>query len=438
MPKFKNRSFLQDIAMSPWKRIFGALMIMTLSPFSAVVFTQEQSFDLLIRGGQVIDPKNSIDGRRDLAISQGKIARVAERIPESQARKVIDASGLIVVPGLIDIHGHVFYGTEANAAYSNGPSAVPPDGFTFRSGVTTIVDPGGAGWRNFEQFKTNVVDRAQTRVLALLNIVGSGMKGGAVEQNLADMEAGATAACIGRFPGTLVGIKVAHYMGAEWDPVDRAVEAGRVAQVPVMIDFGGHQPELSLRDLFLVHLRPGDIFTHAYAHVRGRIPVVDEQGKVRDYVMEARKRGIIFDVGHGGGSFLFRQAIPALRQGFAPDSISTDLHIGSMNAGMKDMLNVMSKFLNMGVSISDVVTQSTWKPAQVIKRTDLGHLSVGAPADVAVLRIRQGDFGFVDTGGGKLPGNRRLECELTLREGRVVWDLNGISYPLWEKVPPRK
>lgn len=423
--------------MSKWKRLLRGLVLMTLSSSGAQALAQAQQFDLLLRGGRLIDPKNSIDGPRDVAIAQGKIARVAERIPQSQAKRVIDASGLVVVPGIIDIHAHVFWGTETNAYMSNGPSALPPDGFTFRVGVTTIVDAGGPGWRNFEPFKAQVIDRSLTRVLALLNIVGSGMKGGAAEQDLADMDAHLTAKCIKQYPGTLVGVKVAHYQGAEWDPVDRAVEAGRIAGVPVMIDFGGHVPELSVRDLLLEHLRPGDIFTHTYAHVKGRIPLVDENGKVRPFVFEAHKRGIVFDVGHGGGSFLYRQAVPALRQGLTPDVISTDLHTGSMNAGMKDILNVMSKFLNLRMSLSDVIERSTWKPAQVVHRTDLGHLSEGAPADVTILRVRKGTFGFVDTGGGRMPGNLKLECELTLREGKVAWDTNGISYPQWDKVSPK-
>ncbi len=395
--------------------------------------TTEQQFDLLLQHGHVIDPKNQIDSAMDVAIAGGKIARVAAQIPASQARQLVDATGLYVVPGLIDIHAHVFFGTEPDAYLSNGLSALPPDGFTFRGGVTTLADAGGAGWRDFLQFKGQVIDRAQTRVLSFLNIVGSGMKGGPVEQNLADMDPKLTAMRAAQFPKVIVGIKVAHYQGPEWVPVDRAVEAGRLADIPVMVDFGSHIPELSLKDLLLVHLRPGDILTHAYANVRGRIPVVDEQGKVRPYVLEARKRGVIFDGGHGSGSFLFRQAVPAMRQGFAPDSISTDLHSGSMNTGMKDMLNVMSKFLNMGTSLGDVVIRSTWNPAREIKRADLGHLSVGAAADVSVLSLREGKFGFIDTGGNKMPGTRKLECELTIREGRVVWDLNGISRPEWDK-----
>ena len=281
---------------------------------------------------------------------------------------------MFVVPGLIDIHAHVFYGTEPDAYLSNGLSAVPPDSHSFRSGQTTLVDAGGAGWRNFPQFKAQVIDVARTRVLSFINIVGSGMKGGPVEQNLADMDARLTALRIRQHPGVIVGVKVAHYSGLEWDPVVRAVEAGRERSVPVMVDFGGRTPPHPLEDLLLKYLRPGDIMTHAYAHVRGRNPIVDESGKVRPYVWEARKRGVIFDAGHGGGSFLFRQAVPAMKQGFVPDVISTDLHTGSQNSGMKDILNTMSKFLNMGMPLREVIRSNTARAAEVIKRPDLGHL----------------------------------------------------------------
>jgi dihydroorotase len=392
---------------------------------------QNPPFDLLIRNGRVIDPKNGIDAVMDVAVSGAKIARVAPNIDPSLAQRVADATGLHVVPGLIDIHSHVFYGTERDAYLSNGESAVPPDSHSFRSGQTTLVDVGGAGWRNFPQFKEQVIDRARTRVLSFINIVGSGMKGGPIEQNLADMDARLTAMRVRQHLGVIVGIKVAHYSGPEWDPVTRAVAAGRETNVPVMVDFGGHTPPQSLEDLLLKHLRPGDILTHTYAHVAGRIPIVDEGGKVRPYVWEARKRGVIFDAGHGGGSFLFRQAVPALKQGFPPDVISTDLHTGSMNTGMKDILNTMSKFLNMGMTLQDVIKANSSKAAEVIKRPDLGHLSVGGEADIAVLNLRRGTFGFVDVSGGKLVGDQKLECELTVKGGQVVWDLNGISQPIW-------
>jgi len=393
-----------------------------------------QQFDLLIKGGHVIDPRNQIDSVMDVGITGGKISQVASSIPAAQARQVVNVPGLFVTPGLIDIHVHVFYGTEPDAYLSNGTSSVPPDGFTFRSGVTTVVDAGGSGWRNFRQFKDQVIDQARTRVLALINIVGSGMRGGPVEQNLADMDPRLTAMRIRQYPGIIVGIKAAHYQGPEWDPVDRAVEAGKMTDVPIMVDFGDFVPERPFQELVLKHLRPGDMYTHTYL---GRVPMLDSQGKVMPYLFEARKRGVLFDVGHGAGSFLFRQAVPAMKQGFIPDSISTDLHTGSMNAGMKDMLNVMSKFLNLGMSIQDVILRSTWNPARQIKRTELGSLGAGSTADLVVLSLKKGNFGFIDVDGGKMMGTQKLECELTIREGRVVWDLNGLSRPDWDKMRPQ-
>ncbi len=392
-----------------------------------------QNFDILIKGGKVVDAKNGIDKVMDVAIKDGKIAKVDVNIPQNQAAKVIDAKGLFVSPGLIDIHSHNFHGTEPDAYLSNSFTALPPDGFSFRSGVTTIVDVGGAGWRNFRIFKEQTIDRSKTRVLSFLNIVGSGMKGGAIEQNIDDMSPKLTAIVAKQHPGVIVGVKLAHYSGFDWTPTERAVEAGRLADIPVMIDFGGSDPELSIEKLFMEKLRPGDIFTHTYAHVNGRIPVVDEQGKVRDFVFAAQKRGIIFDVGHGGGSFVFEQAVPALQQGFKPNSISTDLHTGSMNGGMKDIINIMSKFVNMNMPVNEIIATVTWNPAQIIKRTDLGHLSVGAVADVTLLNLRDGDFGYIDTQGKKLKGDKRLECEMTIRDGKVVYDLNGRGAPVWNE-----
>jgi dihydroorotase len=201
-----------------------------------------------------------------------------------------------------------------------------------------------------------------------------------------------------------------------------------------MVDFGEHQPPNSIEALFMKHLRPGDIFTHTFSYgPKVRETVVDENGKVKLFVFAAQKRGIIFDVGHGGGAFSWRQAVPAIQQGFLPNVISTDLHAESMNAGMKDMSNVMSKFLNMGMSLEDVILRSTWNPANVIKRPDLGNLSAGTEADVTVFNVRKGNFGFLDTRQTKLKGTQKLEIELTIRAGKIVWDLNGISASAWEE-----
>ena len=366
-----------------------------------------QDYDILIQNGHVIDVKNKIDDVYDIAISKNKIVSVDKKINAKNAKRVVDASGLIVVPGLIDIHSHNFHGTIPNRYLSNSFSALPPDGFSFRSGITTIVDVGGAGWRNFEVFKNQVIDRSQTRVLSFLNIVGFGMQGGAVEQNIDDMNAELTAEIVKKYPNEIVGIKLAHFNGYNWLPVDRVVKAGEISDVPVMIDFGGSKPLMPLDSLLLNKLRPGDIFTHTYANVLGRMSIVDGNNKLFPFVKKAQERGIIFDVGHGGGSFAFSQAIPAIDQGLKPNTISTDLHTGSMNRGMKDLLNVMSKFLNIGLDLSEVVTATTWDAAKVIKRNDLGNLSVGSVADLVILNLRTGQFGFVDTKDKKIKGDKK-------------------------------
>ena len=401
-----------------------------------------QEIDLLIKGGHVIDAKNKINGKMDVAVKDGKILRVAADIPASSAKKTINVNGLYVTPGFLDIHGHVFHGTEPDNYLSNSQDALPPDGFTFRAGVTTVADAGGAGWKNIDLFRKNVVDKSKTRVLAFMNIVGGGMRGvETFEQDKTDMDPKLTAASAKKNKDIVIGIKIAHYIGHDWDPTDFAVAAGKIAEIPVMVDFGKALPPLPLEDLLLKHLRPGDILTHAYRYdqefdksgemIEHKQAIVDvNTKKLKPYVWEARKRGVIFDVGHGGGSFNWSQAVPAMEQGFHPDVLSSDLHTGSMNAGFKDMANLASKFLVLGMPLADVVAASTWNPAKVIQRPELGHLSVGSEADIAVFRLREGDFGYIDASGMAIRGKQKLEAELTLRNGRVVWDLNALSAPL--------
>jgi dihydroorotase len=396
--------------------------------FIAAYAGAQPKYDLLLKGGHVIDAKNNISAIRDVAVAAGRIALVAENIPSSEARKTIDVSSLYITPGLVDIHEHVF-SASMNREYT-GEDCVRADSFSFRSGVTTVVDAGCTGWRNFGEFRDEVINKEKTRVLAMLNIVGSGMGGRMdVEQNTKDMDPVRTAEVARRNNDVVVGVKVAHYAGPEWIAVDRGVEAGKLANIPVMVDFAEFRPERPFQELVLKHLRPGDIYTHQYLHV---VPMLDGQGHVLPYLFEARKRGIIFDVGHGGGSFSFLQAIPAIKQGFVPDSISTDLHADSMNAGMKDMLNLMSKFLNMGMPLDDVIACSTWHPAREIHHEKLGNLSVGSDADVAVLRVVKGKFGFVDSGHLRMEGDQMLVGEMTLRGGKIVWDLNGLSAEDWK------
>ena len=397
------------------------------------VFSAEPAqYDLLLRGGHIVDAKNHISAVRDIAIRNGVIAAVEDHIDPSTALKTVDVNGLYVTPGLVDIHVHVYASTGERNSYA-GDNSVFPDGFTFRSGVTTVADAGSSGARNFEDFKQHIIDRSKTRVLAFLNIVGAGMRGPRYEDNLSDMDPQVAAEVAKRYAGLIVGIKTAHYSGPEWTPVEHAVEAGTIASIPVMVDFGANKPERPIQVLLTQKLRPGDIYTHCYSGLRNELL---PDGKLNPGMWEGRKRGVIFDVGHGGGSFAWRSAVPAIQQGFLPDSISTDLHIGSMNAGMKDMLDLMSKFLALGLSVDEVIARSTWNPAREIHHEDLGNLSVGSTADVSVLRLAEGDFGFTDMYGARMNGKKKLECEMTVKGGKIVYDLNGISRPDWKTLPP--
>lgn len=399
-----------------------------LFAFLGTLSAQAQ-YDLVLKGGHVIDAKNGIDAVRDVAIRDGKIAAVDANIPATSAKRSVDVQGLYVTPGLVDIHVHVYTGTGVPHVYY-GDNSVYPDDHSFKACTTTMADAGSSGALSFPDFKQRVIDRAKTRVLAFLNIASRGMDSGPIEQDMAGMDAKLTASVVKQYPSVIVGIKSAHFQGPEWTSVDRAVEAGTLANVPVMVDFGIFRPERPHSELVLKHLRPGDIYTHAYLD---RVPMLDENGKVRPYLFEAQKRGVIFDVGHGGGSFVFRYAVPATQQGFYPNSISTDLHIGSMNAGMKDMVNVMSKFLNLKMPLKTVIQASTWNPAREIHREEFGNLSVGSTADVAVLRLDTGRFGFLDVDQKAMSGTQRLACEMTIMGGQVMYDLNARAYDAWDK-----
>lgn len=418
--------------MKKWLIHFGACALILIGATNSKLYAQ--TYDLLLKGGHVLSAKNQYDGIMDLGIAGGKIVLVAPNIPVKSAKQVIDVSGMYVSPGFIDMHVHAFEGTDVDAYIANGLTSLPPDGFTFRAGVTTVVDAGSSGWRNFPQFKKQTIDKSNTRILAFLNIVGTGMVSRFQEQDTSDMNPQQAAYMITKlYPKILIGIKSAHYWG-DFTQVDRAVQAGNLANVPVMVDFGEHDPPNSIEALFFQHLRPGDIFTHTYSYgPKVRETVVDENGKVKPFVLAAQKRGIIFDVGHGGGAFSWRQAVPAMQQGFWPNVISTDLHAESMNGGMKDLSNVMSKFLAMGMPLKDAIQRVTWNPAQVIKRPELGNLDTGGDADITVFSIRKGEFGFLDIRKTVLKGTEKIEPQLTIRAGNILWDLNGISAKKWEE-----
>jgi len=404
--------------------------------FTVCFGVQAQSpepYSIVIKGGHVIDPKNNINTLMDVAIKDGKVVMLAKDIDASLGTQVVNAKGMYVTPGLVDIHVHFFWGHDGSA-YMNAPASLPADGFTFPAGVTTVVDAGSPGWKTFELYKKQTIAGSQTRVLAFLNIVGQGMAGAKYENDISEMDPKKAAEMAKKYPNDIVGFKLAHYVGRTWEPTDRLMEAGRLAKLPVIVDFGGASPYLPLDSLFNVKFRPGDIFTHAFGgngstSPNGRESIVDvTTNKVKPFVIKAQNRGIIFDVGFGGSSFLFNQGTPAIKSGFYPNSISTDLHTGSMNNAMKNMPNIMSLFMAIGMDLQSVIKASTWNPAQEVNRPELGNLSVGAEADVAIFTLREGNFGFYAR-DGKVAGKNRLETEMTIRAGKIVYNLNAIAEP---------
>jgi dihydroorotase len=398
---------------------------------------REGSIDLLLKGGRVIDPANALDAALDVAIAGDKIAQVAPEIVVSAGVRVVDVSDYVVTPGIIDIHTHVYTFPPRAESYVEGMNA---DAHLPASGVTTTVDAGTAGWRDWLDFKERCIDRYKTRVLAFLNIASGGMVDRTTEQRVEEMDPRVAAAIAERYPDLIVGIKAAHYWTRDpwdaahppWASVEKAVEAGELCGKPVMVDFWPRPPERPYPDLILDKLRPGDIHTHVFAQ---QFPILDDEGHVRDYLHRARERGVIFDLGHGAGSFWFRNALPALRDGFPPDSISTDLHMGNINGPVVSMINTMSKYLSMGMPLPEVIARSTIHPAHEIGHPELGTLSVGAEADVAVLEHLQGTFGYADCGKAKMIGRHKLQCVLTLRAGEIIYDPAGLSMPEWEQAP---
>jgi dihydroorotase len=393
---------------------------------SAAVFAQ--SYDIVLKGGRVVDPRNTVDAVRDVAIQGGRIAAIEADIPASSAKQAINVAGLYVTPGLVDIHFHAFAGSLDDTT-SGGNRSIYPDLFGPRTCTTTVVDPGSAGWRRFDEFRKTIVETAQTRTLVMLNIVGAGIASYEQEQNVHDMDPAKTAELARKYAEVVVGLKSAHGWGKDFTSVDKAVEAGKLADIPVMVDFGYFLPERPYETMISDILRPGDMSTHFY---RWPAPLLDENGQPRQYLRLARERGVKFDLGHGGGSFHFRNAVPLVKAGFYPDSISTDAHLSSINGSMIDMPSVMSKFLVMGMPLAEVVRASTTNPAAQVKRPQLGQIAVGAEADIAVFDLESGNFAYRDVLGGTIAGKQRLSCEMTLRAGKILFDRASRTGGPWE------
>lgn len=399
--------------------------------------SQPVTYDLLLKGGWVIDPANQIDAVMDIGISGNTITQVAPNIAPEGAAHCIDVSGLYVAPGILDIHTHVYKFRPIEQSYVE---TVNPDAHLFASGVTTTVDAGTAGWEHFVDFKENTIDRCAVRVLAFLNIARDGMVDATSEQRPEHLDPRIAAAVAKAYPETIVGIKSAHYWTRQpwddlhpvWASVELAVEAGEACGLPVMVDFWPRPPERPYPDLILKKLRRGDIHTHIFAQ---QFPILSAENKVNDFLFRARERGVIFDLGHGAASFWFRNAVPAYQDGFPPDSISTDLHMGNINGPVASMANVMSKFLNMGMPLNEVIRRSTIIPASIIQRPELGTLTPGSEADIAIFQKLEGKYAFSDCGGARLSGSQKLECMLTIRAGKIVYNPGGAGLPEWKDAP---
>lgn len=392
--------------------------------------------DLLLTGGQVIDPLSMRITAADVAVRDGSILYTGSKagMGDIVAAKTLDVTGCYVAPGLIDMHCHCF------PTFPFAGDTLPtlhPDAHMLQNGVTTAVDAGTCGWRHFPRFYEEVIQKSVVRTFAFLNIADRGMVHMTDEDDPGCFHPGIVAEVARAYDDAIVGIKTAHYWVNKpfdaahppWASVDAAVDAGVRCGKPCMADFQPTLPGRTYEQLLLSHLRPGDIHTHMYAQ---QFPVLDAQGKVSDFLFAARERGIRFDLGHGAGSFWLRNAIPALRQGFGPDTLSTDLYLDNVAGPVIGLTHVMSKFLCMGMPLEEVIRRVTVVPASVIGHPELGTLEPGSCADIAILRVQREDVHFADSGRARMAGDRVIRCVATLRGGRVVYDPYALSMHDWE------
>ena len=370
-------------------------------------------YDLLVKGGTVVDPSQGMNEEKDVAMSDGKVAEIRTGLSSSSAKQVVDASGRIVTPGLMDLHAHVYDAVM--------PLGIWPDSYCLPKGTTTVVDAGSSGYLNFPGLKKHVIDRCRTRVYALLNIGSLGLM--AFDTNMEPLQTDPrqvdianTVKSIQENRGSVLGIKWHNTYGPDALLAARAA-ADRAGTIMMCENSAVFWLPVSY---VLNYMKKGDILTHVFQG--GPSPgILDEDSNVRSEVLKAVKRGIVTDVGHGAGSFSFDIAERAIGQGFVPDVISTDLHTQNVHGPVFDLPTTLSKFLALGLSVEDVVLRATSGPARAVGLADgLGTLRVGAQADAAVLRLEKGDFVFEDSLGKRRTGKQRLVTEVVILGGRVV------------------
>jgi dihydroorotase len=379
-----------------------------LPPGSGSPWHRPQTFDALITGGIVHDPATGLAARRDVGITGGRISAVAESLPTQGTRRILDATGMMVTPGLIDVHVHVFPGVAT--------IGITPDVVGMARGVTTVIDAGSAGATTFPGFRAFVAREARTRVYALLNMSRPGLT---LSNELADLDyvnPDLLATTIEGNRDVIVGIKVRMLAGIpgnqDLEVMRRTREAADRTGVPVTLHIGGqHSPLPRILD----YLRPGDVITHA---LRRQGSILDGNGRVYPEVREAMRNGVHLDVGHGMGNLDFDTAERVLDQGVMPDLISSDVHDGNANGPVFDLPTTLSKFLMLGMSMDQVLAAATSTPGRVFPfGVSLGRLEVGAPADISVLQLAEGEYTLVDSSGNRRPATRRLTAFATFRDG---------------------
>ena len=371
------------------------------------------TYDLLIKGGTVVDPSQELNAMRDVALSGGKVAAIAESIAESEAREMVDATGLIVTPGLVDLHVHAYWGAS--------DYGIEPDIGNIAKGVTTALDAGSAGAFTFPAFRKHVLERSDTRLYALLNISAMGMlspKIGELEDlRWADVERAVETGRANREYVLGIKARLGRVQAAEndVDALRRALEAAEALDSLVMIHIGDSKTPL---EELTAMLRPGDVVTHCFTGLPNG--VLDDAGRVVAGVKEAQRRGVVFDVGHGAGSFSFDTAEKAISQGFMPGNISSDLHIYNIEGPVFDQVTTLSKFMHLGVSLYNVIRLSTETAAKTMGVGDrLGTLKVGAEGDVAILRLDEGNYTLTDSIDVSVEAHQRLSHVQTIRRGQV-------------------
>lgn len=391
----------------------------------------KKKYDILIKSDHSIFPDSKIEGNPDIGILNGKIHTIQEEIPEEQAKQVIQGKGFILTPLLQDFHTHLYHTTTTPDAWA-GDLSVDPDCFSFSWGVGKMVDAGSSGWRNFSHFKSTVIERVQTNVQAFLNVAPYGMLSPELEQVITPGDIEKTAEMAMKYPHIIRGIKCAHYHGEDWLSVDSALGAGEKSHLPIMVDSGYFLKSRPYWQLLEEKLRPGDITTHCF---RAPVPVADDKGRLYTYLWRAKDKGILFDVGHGGGSFIFQRAYPAIREGFYPDIISTDLHKVALANGLISLPNLMSKFLAMGMPLNEIIRATTIVPACVSGSPGESIIARGGRADFALLKLTEGSFRFKDSVGGIICGSQRIEALLTICNGNVVYDRDNLVGTPYQNLP---